>query len=160
MWPNPQFPEDLAIFTGEILNGKLHFLCSASCMVLHSFLKSFKIISAEAKSVVKYSRILIYQMIFLKVNQKGSVNTLFMQLIKKLKTFEVECDLLFTTILLCFETILLNILFSNDHWKNRSWSEYLKALHQVFSISKKGKGHTFSCKFQNCYKNLLGLYPN
>ena len=42
--------------------------------------------------------------------------------------------------------------------KNRGLSEYLKALHQVFSISKKGKGHTF--KFQNCYKNLLGLYPN
>ena len=30
MWPNPQFPADLFIFTGEILNGKLHFLCSDS----------------------------------------------------------------------------------------------------------------------------------
>ena len=28
MWPNPQFPEDLVTFTGEILNGKVHFLCS------------------------------------------------------------------------------------------------------------------------------------
>ena len=28
MWPNPQFPEDLVTFTEEILNGKLHFLCS------------------------------------------------------------------------------------------------------------------------------------
>ena len=28
MWPNPQFPPDLVTFTGEILNGKLHFLCS------------------------------------------------------------------------------------------------------------------------------------
>ena len=28
MWPNPQFPVDLVIFTEEILNGKLHFLCS------------------------------------------------------------------------------------------------------------------------------------
>ena len=26
--PNPQFPEDLVTFTEEILNGKLHFLCS------------------------------------------------------------------------------------------------------------------------------------
>ena len=26
MWPNPQFPADLVTFTGEILNGKLHFL--------------------------------------------------------------------------------------------------------------------------------------
>ena len=28
MRPNPQFPSDLASFTEEILNGKLHFLCS------------------------------------------------------------------------------------------------------------------------------------
>ena len=28
MWPNPQFPADLVTFTGEILNGKLNFLCS------------------------------------------------------------------------------------------------------------------------------------
>ena len=28
MWPNPQFPPDLVTFTEEILNGKLHFLCS------------------------------------------------------------------------------------------------------------------------------------
>ena len=30
MWPNPQFPADLAAFTEEFLNGKLHFLCSAN----------------------------------------------------------------------------------------------------------------------------------
>ena len=29
MWPNPQFPADFVKFTAEILNGKLHFLCSA-----------------------------------------------------------------------------------------------------------------------------------
>ena len=28
MWPNPQFTADLIIFTEEILNGKLDFLCS------------------------------------------------------------------------------------------------------------------------------------
>ena len=28
MLPNLQFPLDLVIFTEEILNGKLHFLCS------------------------------------------------------------------------------------------------------------------------------------
>ena len=28
MWPNPQFPADLVIFTEENLNGKLHILCS------------------------------------------------------------------------------------------------------------------------------------
>ena len=30
MWPNPQFPIDLVTFTEEILNWKLHFLCSES----------------------------------------------------------------------------------------------------------------------------------
>ena len=29
MYPNPQFAADLVTFTEEILNGKLHFLCSA-----------------------------------------------------------------------------------------------------------------------------------
>ena len=28
MWQNPQFPADLVKFTEEIINGKLHFLCS------------------------------------------------------------------------------------------------------------------------------------
>ena len=28
MWPNPQVPADLVTFTEEILNEKLHFLCS------------------------------------------------------------------------------------------------------------------------------------
>ena len=28
MQPNPQFPADFVIFTEEILNGKLYFLCS------------------------------------------------------------------------------------------------------------------------------------
>ena len=28
MWPNPQETADLVIFTEDILNGKLHFLCS------------------------------------------------------------------------------------------------------------------------------------
>ena len=32
MSPNAQFPADLVTFTEEILNGKLHFLCSECCM--------------------------------------------------------------------------------------------------------------------------------
>ena len=28
MWTNPQFPADFVLFTEEILNVKLHFLCS------------------------------------------------------------------------------------------------------------------------------------
>ena len=34
MWPNPQFPADLVTFTDEILNGKLHFLCSVFLRIL------------------------------------------------------------------------------------------------------------------------------
>ena len=33
MWPNPQETSDLFTFTGEIFNGKLHFLCNAGEMV-------------------------------------------------------------------------------------------------------------------------------
>ena len=32
MWPNPQEAVDLVTFTEEILNEKLHFLCSAICL--------------------------------------------------------------------------------------------------------------------------------
>ena len=28
---NPELPADLVTFTGEILNGKLHFLCIVAC---------------------------------------------------------------------------------------------------------------------------------
>ena len=34
MWPNPQETADLVTFTGEILTGKLHFLCSASIITM------------------------------------------------------------------------------------------------------------------------------
>ena len=36
MWPNPQETVDLVTFTEEILNGKLHFLCSANLKSLPS----------------------------------------------------------------------------------------------------------------------------
>ena len=34
MWPNPQETAGLVIVTDEILNGKLHFLCSEACFCL------------------------------------------------------------------------------------------------------------------------------
>ena len=37
MCPNPQFPVDLVTLTGEILNGKLHFLCSVYFIVFDSY---------------------------------------------------------------------------------------------------------------------------
>ena len=43
MWPNPQFPADLVTFTEEILNGKLHFLCSKRQKNLVVKLKQLKV---------------------------------------------------------------------------------------------------------------------
>ena len=37
VWPSPQFPEDLITFTEEILNGKLHLLCSDWLQCFDSF---------------------------------------------------------------------------------------------------------------------------
>ena len=34
MWPNPTFPADLVTFTGEMLDGKLHFLCNGCSLLL------------------------------------------------------------------------------------------------------------------------------
>ena len=34
MWPNPQESADLVTFTEEILNRKLHFLCSEKDMIV------------------------------------------------------------------------------------------------------------------------------
>ena len=39
MWPNPQETADLITFTEEILNGKLHFLCSVHYEKILDFLK-------------------------------------------------------------------------------------------------------------------------
>ena len=43
MWLNPQFPEDLATFTKEILNGKLHFLCSENLAALLEHLAHYSL---------------------------------------------------------------------------------------------------------------------
>ena len=37
MWLNPQETADLVTFTGETLNGKLHFLCSDNCVHVRLF---------------------------------------------------------------------------------------------------------------------------
>ena len=39
MWPNPQETAGLVTFTEEILNRKLHFLCSGVCYFLGFFLE-------------------------------------------------------------------------------------------------------------------------
>ena len=50
MWPNLQFPEDLVTFTEEILNGKLHFLCSANYAI---FPNNFCALLTHTSSPVK-----------------------------------------------------------------------------------------------------------
>ena len=54
MWPNPQETADLVTFTDEILNEKLHFLCSGkvlSSRLLNVFVK----ISFMSKYYTGYS---------------------------------------------------------------------------------------------------------
>ena len=53
MWPNPQFPENLVIFTGKILNGKLHFLYSVS---LVQFLIMYSVLPHLLGVTFKYAR--------------------------------------------------------------------------------------------------------
>ena len=58
MWPNPQEPGDLVTFTEEILNGKLHFLCSVWFEgVCHSL--------QTARQLCYFSNTLLIQLILL-----------------------------------------------------------------------------------------------
>ena len=62
MWPNPQFPADLVTFTEEILNGKLHFLCSGGKSKVFSISTSsidFRISNLDMKTL-KTSACLLY----------------------------------------------------------------------------------------------------
>ena len=43
MWPDPQGTADLVIFTEEILNAKLHFLCSGNCNKMNHFPSNFEV---------------------------------------------------------------------------------------------------------------------
>ena len=78
MWPNPQFPADLVTFTEEILNGKLHFLCSGGKSKVFSISTSsidFRISNLDMKALIlwisfcfkmrKLSVLLVYSMILL-----------------------------------------------------------------------------------------------
>ena len=61
MWPNPEEPADLVTFTEEILNGKLHFLCSLpylfifhiifTCPTSISFPVAFFVFHEEEKQI-------------------------------------------------------------------------------------------------------------
>ena len=54
MWPNPQEPGDLVKFTEEILNGKLHFLCSVSAFLFPTVRSTFenKVLSILVLNIV------------------------------------------------------------------------------------------------------------
>ena len=54
MWSNPQIPADLVKFTEEIINGKLHFLCSVRFLQVHKyFLQIFKILLLLCSAFLK-----------------------------------------------------------------------------------------------------------
>ena len=52
MWENPKFPADLVKFTKEILNGKLHFLCSEK-----EWLTAFLLLNESIHSPYLYERL-------------------------------------------------------------------------------------------------------
>ena len=61
MWPNRPFPADLVTFTEEILNEKLHFLCSVlgwSQYAAFSFIRylfKYFAIALESENVLTYN---------------------------------------------------------------------------------------------------------
>ena len=60
MWPNPQETVDLVTFTGEALNGKLHFLCSVCYKyLLHEYLNLVYFYKDKISTVSLYGKIRI-----------------------------------------------------------------------------------------------------
>ena len=60
MWPTPQVTADLATFTEEIVNGKLHFLCSTYCPfqhVIYCLFKNQRQISTQGSNIFCCSKI-------------------------------------------------------------------------------------------------------
>ena len=47
MWPNLQETVDLVTFAIEILNGKLHFLCSVSAIKIHEAIKTPSLLNEQ-----------------------------------------------------------------------------------------------------------------
>ena len=63
MWQNRQETGDVVTFTEEILNGKLHFLCSFICVrtetypgFLQTYMKSFEIVSSQNQLIIVAKR--------------------------------------------------------------------------------------------------------
>ena len=51
--PNPQETANLVTFTAEILNRKLHFLCSGSSQRTNHFKNIFKIVETQSLTLPK-----------------------------------------------------------------------------------------------------------
>ena len=64
MWQNRQETGDLVTFAEEILNGKLHFLCSFICVHTEAYpgflqaynMKSFEIVSSQNQLIIVAKR--------------------------------------------------------------------------------------------------------
>ena len=56
MWPNPQETEEI-IFTEEILNGKLHFLCSVMLLGVEDLLQAHLVCGDEILKNTKQDRL-------------------------------------------------------------------------------------------------------
>ena len=86
MWPNPQKTADLVIFTEEILNGNLHFLCSEIELMslkdisqlthvtspFNDFTRKFEILSSELVVSTNYNHALRERIIQLESKSVGN----------------------------------------------------------------------------------------
>ena len=56
MWPNPQQTPDLVTFTEEILNGKLHFLCSVCYTDRNIIVEELKLQAVRINKISQHFR--------------------------------------------------------------------------------------------------------
>ena len=66
MWTNPQETVDLVTFTEEILNRKLHFLCSASSILICFLKKNLSVSFLEKRKTKLSSDELNINVVFIK----------------------------------------------------------------------------------------------
>ena len=86
MWSNPHGTADLVIFTENILNGKLHFLCSDICVWVKFDKITWKVFNTIKKGKKSSScekdveKILFFMLITLGQNKLGFVSTIFFRI--------------------------------------------------------------------------------
>ena len=122
MWPNPQFPADLVTFTEEILNEKLHFLCSDPSSDLIIF-KIWRVVDFKQELTLSNER--TYQDMSIKHNFMGRVNPISPNLF-----FQVDIKKLFT-LLFREHTTAWSSLCEKCPYSKLFWSAFFRILIRI-----------------------------